>query len=132
MHILPKSKSVRWLWWMLGYGIVLSLLLLVSRYIALGEAVEPVLAFRFVLFAFALAVVVNGFGWLGARLVWAASTLGIAVGVGFMLAYSSRDMSGWEDLAGFLAFMLGGLIGFAVGLLAEGGRWLLLRLRKKR
>lgn len=131
MNRLPQKRSSGWLWWMLAYGTLLSLLLGLNRFIAAGKTFDPVIAFRFALLAFALSVVVNGFGWLGARWVWGVTTLGILTGAVLMFVYASRDMSGWEDLASFLAFAEGVVIGFAIGLLAEGVQWLLKRRKRK-
>lgn len=47
-----------------------------------------------------------------------------------MLGYTYKEMSGWEDLAGFLAFSLFSCAGFALGLLAEGIRLLYTRASK--
>jgi hypothetical protein len=131
MKMLPQRRSSGWLWWMLAYGTLLSLLLGLNRFIAAGKMFEPNIALRFALLAFALSIVVNVFGWLGARWVWGFTTLGILAGVVLMFVYASRDMSGWEDLASFLAFAEGVVIGFALGLLAEGVQWLLKRRRRK-
>ncbi|MDF2714789.1 MAG: hypothetical protein K0R28_1714 [Paenibacillus sp.] len=131
MNMLPQRRSSGWLWWTLAYGTLLALLLGLNRFIAAGKTFEPDIALRFVLLAFALSVVVNGFGWLGARWVWGVTTLGTLTGVVLMFVYVSRDMSGWEDLASFLAFAEGVVLGFVLGLLAEGGHWLLKRRRRK-
>lgn len=83
------------------------------------------LLLRLALFSIIVSVIVNSLGWLGARLVWIITTAGIIIGMGFMFSYTYRDMSGWEDLAGFLSFSLFTLVGFAIGLLAEGIRLLI-------
>ncbi|TNJ66215.1 hypothetical protein FE784_11105 [Paenibacillus hemerocallicola] len=131
MKMLPQRRSSGWLWWMLAYGTLLSLLLGLNRFIAAGKMFEANIALRFALLAFALSIAVNVFGWFGARWVWGFTTLGILAGVVLMFVYASRDMSGWEDLASFLAFAEGVVIGFALGLLAEGVQWLLKRRRRK-
>lgn len=130
MNMLPQRRSSGWLWWMLAYATLLSLLLGLNRFIAAGKTFEMNIALRFALLAFALSIVVNGFGWLGARWIWGVTTLGILTGVVLMFVYASRDMSGWEDLASFLAFAEGVVIGFVIGLLAEGGRWLMMRRKR--
>lgn len=81
-------------------------------------------------FSVVVAGIVNTLGWLGARLLWVFSTAGIIIGAAFMLGYTYKEMSGWEDLAGFLAFSLFSCAGFALGLLAEGIRLLYTRASK--
>ncbi|TMV52140.1 hypothetical protein FE783_04135 [Paenibacillus mesophilus] len=129
---LPPKRSSSWmLRWMPAYGLVLAVLLWLNRFVALGQTVDVGVALRFVLLSFILSVVVNGFGWLGARWVWTITSLGIVFGLVVMFVYVSRDMAGWEDLASFLAFAESIVIGFALGLAAEGCYRLLNRRKKK-
>jgi hypothetical protein len=114
-----------------AYGLVLTVLLWVIRFVVLGQTLDVEIALLFVLLAVILSAVVNGFGWLGARLVWTITSLGIFVGLVLMFVYGSRDMAGWEDLASFLAFAECIVIGFALGLLVEGCYWL-MKWRKRK
>lgn len=129
---LPLKRSSSWLWrWMPAYGLVLAFLLWLNRFVVLGQTFDVEIALRFALLSFILSVVVNGFGWLGARLVWTITSLGILFGLVLMFIYGSRDMAGWEDLAGFLVFAESIVIGFALGLLAEGCHFLIKRRNRK-
>lgn len=131
MTLLPARRSNRWLLWMLLYGILLTLLLWLNRFVALPEGFELQPAWRFLILAFGLSIIINGFGWLGARWIWLLTTIGTIAGLGLMFYYSLRDLSGWGDLASFLGFLEGVVIGFAIGLLAEGVHFV-IKLRKKK
>ncbi|MFC3748424.1 hypothetical protein [Paenibacillus sp. GCM10012306] len=126
MSFLPAAKESRWFWWMGIYSLLLWLLLCLNRFVLLGRPVEAVLLLRFALLALTISAVLHTFGWLGARLVWVMATVGIIAGFLVMFTYTYREMSGWQDLAGFLAFSVLSLGGFACGLMVEG----LVRLTK--
>jgi hypothetical protein len=124
MKFLPAAKSNRWLIWMAVYGVVLWMLFIVHRFVMMAHAWDVTLLLRFALFSIVVSGIVNALGWLGARLLWFITTTGILIGSVLMLSYTYREMSGWEDLAGFLAFFFFTCGGFALGLLAEGIRLL--------
>jgi len=132
MNILPTVKSNRWFLWFGVYGLLLWLLLAFYRFAFLEQSIDTLILLRFALFALVVSGIVNGFGWMGARLVWMFSTVGIAVGLVLMYAYTSRDLSGWEDLAGFLTFVVFMAGGFALGLLVEGVQMLFKRQQRNR
>ncbi|MFF2017531.1 hypothetical protein [Paenibacillus sp. NPDC058177] len=120
MSILPSAKEARWFRWMGIYSLLLWLLLCLNRFVLLGRPFEVTLLLRFALFALTISAVLHTFGWLGARLVWMMATVGIAAGFLVMFTYSSREMSGWQDLTGFFAFSVLSLGGFVFGLIVEG------------
>lgn len=120
MPTLPAAKNPRWFRWMGLYALSLWLLLGLHRFVLLGHPFEAILLMRFALLAAAVSAVLHTLGWLGARMVWLMATAGIVVGLLLMFIYTFRDMSGWQDLAGFLAFSLFSLGGFALGLILEG------------
>lgn len=128
--LVPQKRSRSWVWWMLVYTVVTTLLLWVARFAMSGSDFSSTYALRFLLLSAVLSIVINGFGWLGARWLWLLSTLGLGSGLALMLYYSSRDLTGWEDLASFLAFMEGIIIGFALGVIAEITA-LIVRRRKR-
>ncbi|MEK3739323.1 MULTISPECIES: hypothetical protein [Paenibacillus] len=130
MKFLPAAKSKSWFLWMTVYAILLWLLFPLHRFVMLAQEMDATLLLRFALFSVVVAGIVNTLGWLGARLLWVFSTAGIIIGAAFMLGYTYQEMSGWEDLAGFLAFSLFSCAGFALGLLAEGIRLLYKRASK--
>jgi energy-coupling factor transporter transmembrane protein EcfT len=120
MKFLPPVKNNSWFRWMAVYGLLLWLLLLLHRFLLLDEPFNLLIALRFALLALVISGLVHLFGWLGARLLWIFSTAGLIFGLLFMFNYTYREMSGWEDLAGFLSFGIFTLGGFALGLAAEG------------
>jgi hypothetical protein len=130
MEFLPPAKSSRWLLWMLGYAGLLWLLFILHRFVLLGQTVNGTFLLRYALLSLVISTILNSCGWLGARLLWLITTAGIIIGLGLMFIYSYRDMSGWEDLAGFFTFAIFMLGGFALGLLAEVVQLLMKRLRK--
>jgi hypothetical protein len=131
MNFLPPARTSRWLTWYLGYALVIWLLLVLHRFVLLGDDFNLTLLVRWCALAFLFSGIINFFGWYGARLVWGFSTAGIALGISLMFIYTSRDMSGWEDLAGFLTFALFTVGGFVLGLIVEGS-WLLVKYLRRR
>ena len=127
---MPPVKSKSWFIWFGVYGLVLWLLLILYRFAFLGQSMDIIIVFRFALFAFVVSGILNGFGWLGARYLWLLSTAGIMLGMILMYAYTSRNLQGWEDLAGFLTFVVFMVGGFAIGLLVEGINLILKRQRR--
>ncbi|KWX87714.1 hypothetical protein AMQ83_11360 [Paenibacillus riograndensis] len=130
MGFLPTAKSKRWSLWIPVYALVLWLLLLLDRFVLLDQDFSHLLLDRYASLELGEFIVVNGFGWLGARLGLMITTAGILAGLGLMMAYTYRELSGWVDLAGFLMFVMFALGGFAAGLLAEGILWLIRHRRK--
>jgi len=119
MKLMPPAKDNRWFLVMAAYGFILWLLLGLYRLVLLGQPADTGVLLRFALFALVVSGILNGLGWLGARLLWIFTTAGIIFGLVLMYLYSYRDMSGWGDLAGFMTFMVFMLGGFTVGLVAE-------------
>ncbi|MEF3304936.1 hypothetical protein [Paenibacillus sp. GYB003] len=124
MRLTPRAKSAGWLWQFLVYGAALSALIALNRFVALGKPFDGELLLRFAVLSFGLAAAANGLGWLGGRLAYLFTTAGIVVGVVLMFVYANRNMDGWEDLAGVLAFAEAAAFGIAIGLIAELARWL--------
>lgn len=130
MNFLPSAKSKAWFRLMAGYGLIVWLLLIVHRFLLLDKHFDAMITLRFAVLALVISGILLLFGWFGARLVWLITTVGIIIGLGQMIIYTYRDMSGWEDLAGLLAFLLFTVGGFALGLVAEGVH-LLMKWRKQ-
>ncbi|AOZ94161.1 hypothetical protein [Paenibacillus crassostreae] len=130
MSFLPPAKSRRWFLWMAIYGTIIWILLGIYRFIYLGQPLDMIILLRLALFAYIVAGILHGFGWLGARLVWFITTLGITIGMLLMFLYTYRDMSGWEDLAGFLTLAVFLVGAFVLGLLVEGIYLLIKRYRR--
>lgn len=131
MNFLPPARTNRWLAWSAGYALILWLLLILHRFVLLDGGFELLLLARWAAFSIILSAVINIFGWYGARFVWLFSTAGILLGMGLMFIYTYRDMSGWEDLAGFLTFFLFTAGGFVLGLIVEGIRLLVQSMRRR-
>ncbi|MBP1995027.1 hypothetical protein [Paenibacillus eucommiae] len=125
MWMLPGRRSKAWLIWFIVYGVVLTLLLWLNRYIVLGEDFEARHAFAFAAMALIIAIAANGLGWLGARHIWLYTTIGTVAGWLLMLFYSTRDMTGWEDLSSLLGFFVGVIGGVVIGIVVEGVVWLI-------
>lgn len=130
MNFLPPAKSNKWLTWMAVYSFVLWLLLIMHRIFLLDEDFDTLIALRFAILACVVSGILHLLGWLGARLIWWFTTLGIIIGLALLFSSAYRDMSGWEDLAGFLSFAMLLLGGFVLGLTVEGVLLLIRHLRK--
>lgn len=63
MGILPHRRSKGWIILALCYGIVMTLLFWLNRFVIIGQEFSAPFAFRFTLLAFFLAIVVNGLAW---------------------------------------------------------------------
>ncbi|GGF82083.1 hypothetical protein GCM10010912_29030 [Paenibacillus albidus] len=130
MKFLPAAKRKTWFIWMIVYALLLWLLFAVHRFALLAQDFDLVILLRYALLALAVSLILHTFGWLGAKLLYLLATAGIGLGLVLMYAYTYRNMSGWEDLAGFLTFGFCMIGGFIIGLLAEGIRLLVQRSRK--
>ncbi len=119
LDLLPARRSSRWLIWFLVYGLAVTAVFWMNRFVVLDHTFEWEFALRFMLLSFILALIVSGLGWLGARWMWAITSVGILGGFILMYMYSG-DMTGWEDLASLAAFFMAVIIGLGLGLLVEG------------
>ncbi|WP_151732918.1 hypothetical protein [Paenibacillus tengchongensis] len=129
LSFMPPAKDNRWFRWYLIYALVITALLSVYRFAVLGAEFDVALLGRFALLALAFSGIVHICGWFGGKWVWLITTAGLIVGFYTMFRYSGRDMSGWEDLASFVAFMMFAAGSFVLGLIIEGIRWLINRSR---
>lgn len=130
LKYLPPARSNRWFIWHLIYTLILWLLLALHRFVLVGDRFDlPVFA-RFAAFALVVSGLLHSFAWFGGKLVWLISTLGIIFGLGAMYQFTYQDMSGWEDLAGFMSLLLFTAGGFALGLIVEGIYLLIRRHRR--
>ncbi|WNS40956.1 hypothetical protein [Paenibacillus sp. MMS20-IR301] len=132
MNFLPPARNSRWFAWYPGYALIVWLLLVLHRFVLLGSPFSLTLLVRWAVLALVFSGIISCFGWLGARLVWMFSTAGLVLGIILMYIYTYRDMSGWEDLAGFLTFALFTAGGFVLGLIVEAVLRLVRYLRKHR
>ncbi|WP_151208718.1 hypothetical protein [Paenibacillus yonginensis] len=132
IRFLPPARSNSWFVWYLIYAGIVTIALALYRFGRLGDEFDAGLLGRFALLALAFSGIVHVCGWLGGRLIWLISTAGLVIGIYTMFRYASRDMSGWEDLASFMSFMLLTAGGFLIGLLAEGANWLYRYLHRPR
>ncbi|CAM4377551.1 hypothetical protein L1N85_24935 [Paenibacillus alkaliterrae] len=129
MRWIPAARSGQW-WMFAGVSsLLVSLLLWLIRFVALGQPFTGAHAFRFMMLAVILSFLFSFTGWLGARRLWLFSNIGLFIGLILMALYS-RDVTGWEDLISFLVFLQAVAAGFVAGLIVEGVT-LLMRLAKK-
>lgn len=119
MRWIPAARSSQW--WMLAgvSSLVTTILLWVIRFVLLGQPFSGMHAFRFMLLAAGLSLFFSAVGWLGARMLWLFSSIGVVLGLVMMAVYS-QDMTGWEDLISFIVFLEVVAGGFIVGLAVEG------------
>jgi hypothetical protein len=129
MSWIPAARSSQW-WVLAGVSsLFISILLWIIRFVLLGQPFTGMHAFRFMLLAILLSFFFGFTGWLGARKLWLCSNIGVAAGL-VLMAFYSREVTGWEDLISFVVFLEAVAAGFVVGLVVEGVS-LLLRLTKK-
>jgi hypothetical protein len=128
---IPARKSEKWLIWTFTYWLLLTVLLEINRFVVLGQTFDSAIALRFVMLAFILSLVVNGFGWLGARWVWLITTIALVLGLMLMFIYVTKDLTGWQDLISLLVFGEAVVIGFVAGLLVEAIVWIKNSRRKQ-
>jgi hypothetical protein len=120
MDFIPARKSGKWLVWSFAYWLLLTLLLEINRFVVLGQTFDTMIALRFVILAFILSLIINGFGWLGARWVWLITSIGLVIGLILMFVYVIKDQTGWEDLVSIIVFGEAVVFGFVAGLIVEG------------
>jgi hypothetical protein len=131
VNSIPARKSGKWLIWTFAYWLLLTLLLEINRFVVLGQTFDVAIALRFVMLAFILSLVVNGFGWFGARWVWLITTIALVIGLMLMFIYVTKDLTGWQDLISLLAFGEAVVIGFVAGLMVEAIVWIMNSRRKQ-
>ncbi len=118
MNWIPVARSAKW-WMCAGISsLAATVALWIVRFVLLDKPFVGVYAFRFMLLAVLLSFLFAFLGWLGARRLWLCSTAGLATGL-VMMALYSKDMTGWEDLASLMSFMLATASGLALGILVE-------------
>ncbi|MGO4548449.1 hypothetical protein AB4Z29_27035 [Paenibacillus sp. 2TAB23] len=129
MRWIPAVRSAGW-WLLAGASsLLLSILLWVIRFLVLGQPFTGMHAFRFMILAVVLSFLFSFTGWLGAKKLWLFSNLGTLIGL-VLMAFYSRNTTGWEDLVSFLVFLEAVAAGFILGLVVEGV-FLAIRLSKK-
>ncbi|CAM4490867.1 hypothetical protein FHS16_005430 [Paenibacillus endophyticus] len=129
MRWIPAVRSAGW-WLLAGASSLLfSILLWVIRFLVLGQPFTGMHAFRFMVLAVVLSFLFSFTGWLGAKKLWLFSNLGTLSGL-VLMAFYSRNTTGWEDLVSFLVFLEAVAAGFILGLIVEG-IFLAIRLSKK-
>ena len=123
MRWMPDSRSAQW--WKLGgiTFILATLLLWFMRFVVVGQTFTYLHAFRFMMLAGVIVLLITLAGWLGARWLWLASMAGLAAGFLFMAPYAGSDQTGWGDLASLLAFMQAVILGMLAGIAIELGAW---------
>lgn len=129
MRWIPAARSSQW-WILAGASsLFISILLWIIRFVLLGQPFTGMHAFRFMLLAVILSFFFGFTGWIGTRKLWLFSNIGVVAGL-ILMAFYSRDVTGWEDLISFIVFLEAVAAGFIVGLVVEG-IFLILRLAKK-
>lgn len=129
MSWIPAARSSQW-WILAGASsLFISILLWIIRFVLLGQPFTGMHAFRFMLLAVILSFFFGFTGWIGTRKLWLFSNIGVVAGL-ILMAFYSRDVTGWEDLISFIVFLEAVAAGFIVGLVVEG-IFLILRLAKK-
>lgn len=115
---LPERWSKHWLLVGVIYLIIVWVMLLVARHnVPIGH-LNMVLSLRFLFLSAIISFIINGMGWLGFRLAWICSTLGLALGF-IMMYVNSAPHSGWEDLINFFTFISLLAIGLGSGIVLE-------------
>lgn len=130
MRWIPSAGSRKW--WSIA---LLSLLMTCGavwliRFGINGQPLTAVHLLRFGLLGAVLSLVPSLAGWLGARWLWLISNAGLLAGLIAMSTYRAGQ-TGWEDLAGFLTFMMLTAAGFAAGVLVELAMLIVRRARGK-
>ncbi|MHA0855911.1 hypothetical protein [Paenibacillus sp. CMAA1364] len=120
MNRISTLKSKHWFLVMFIYALILWLILSLHRFFFLNQPLDLIILMRYGLFALSISGIISAFGWFGAYYVSSITTIGILIGVILMYLYTNKDMSGWEDLAGFLTFIMMMVGGFVLGLIIEG------------
>lgn len=118
LRFLPKRFSRKWFVFYLITFIVLYLILLFA-----GDGIfNKVSGGNFYLKMFYLAIIPSTlifiFGFLGGKIIYMFSTVGIFLGTLFILN-SSKTATGWEDLTAFAGFLVVSAFSIGAGIAAE-------------
>ena len=118
MRWIPAARSSNW-WLYAGIStLLITVLLWIIRFGLLGQKLDAVHFFRFMLLALFLSLLFSIVGWLGARKLWFCSNIGVIAGLIVMATYTG-ERSGWEDLISLLVFFQLTAIGFIAGIVVE-------------
>ncbi|MEF2246990.1 MULTISPECIES: hypothetical protein [unclassified Paenibacillus] len=129
MRIIPPPHSRNWLTFGLMSTAVISVLIMLSRFLIIGQDFDVIIALRLILLSFILSVVYSLMGWFGATRMWACSNAGLLLGLVLMVYYSGGT-TGWEELIGILVFMQLIVAGIALGIVVEVVRFIYLKIKK--
>ncbi len=130
MRWIPAAGSKRWWSIALLSTLLTSGALWLIRFGINGQTLTSVHMLRFALLGAVISLVFSLAGWLGARWIWLFSNAGLIAGLIAMSAYTA-EQTGWEDLAGFLTFMLFTICGFAAGSVAQIVAFFVRKARSK-
>ncbi len=123
MNWLPQRKSPHWRTVTLVGWIIVTIALWGIRFLLVQQTFTFTHAFRFLLLSLILNAGLGLFGWLGLRRLWLCGMLGTLLGL-LMMALTSSDHTGWEDLAGLLNFIVATCLGILVGAILELLAWI--------
>jgi len=130
MRIIPPPHSRQWLLFGLMSTVVISLLIMLSRFVIIGQDFDLIIGLRHIFLSFILSVVYSLMGWFGAKRMWACSNAGLLLGL-ILMVYYSRGNTGWEDLIGFLVLLELIVAGIALGIVVEVTRFIYLKIKNR-
>ncbi|NIK78266.1 phosphoglycerol transferase MdoB-like AlkP superfamily enzyme [Paenibacillus castaneae] len=129
MRFIPAARSSAW-WLLAGASsILISVLMWIIRFVLLHQPFTGMHAFRFMILAVVLSFLFGFAGWIGAQRLWLLSNAGIVIGL-ILMAFYSRDLTGWQDLVSFFVFLEAVALSFIVGSIVEGA-FLIWRLARR-
>ena len=131
MRIIPPPHSPKWLTFGLMSTAVISVLIMLSRFLMNGQDFDLIIAMRLILLSFILSVVYSLMGWFGATRMWVCSNAGLLLGL-VLMVYFSNGTTGWEELIGILVFMQMVVAGIALGIVVEVVRFIYLKIKNSR
>ncbi|MFD2114699.1 hypothetical protein ACFSTH_02870 [Paenibacillus yanchengensis] len=132
MRILLQPRSRNWLLYLPITTAVITIMIYLVRFVMAGATFDVVIALRMLLFSFIVASIYSLLGYFGLRYILLLSKLGLLLGLVMMSILSQGNATGWEDLAGFIAFLFLFGAGFVVGIVVELIRIIYVYIKQKK
>lgn len=130
LKFLPEKYDKRWF----TFALILTAILWLAMVLSEKFILQNITTGKFIMESFKLSLVIGllmaAFGFLNARVLFAALGIGVFTGLIIMLAIYIKNGTS-EDFTGLSMFILSSIFGFLVGILGEIGVLIFRGLSKK-
>lgn len=119
LKFLPEKFHKKWLIIYLIYSLALFGALFLSSALLIGNRIELYKTTVMFLFTSVISFIVCLFGFIGLKIMFSLSTLGLILGLSLMISILFGNSTGWEGLVGTAAFIQMIVFGALAGIIGE-------------